>query len=150
LPVVGAHDQAADVVHAFEEGAGGDGEVGAAGLDTARVGLGVRGLDGLGDLVETDLVAGQAFRLDIHRHLLTATTDDEGIGGVLDLLQGLEHVLGQEAQLAVIDIRQPVAIGILGPEGQGDDGHVIDTLALDQGGHDPGGDLVHDSRRSCR
>ena len=96
LAVVGPHHQATDIVHALEEGTGGDRKVRATGLDPPGIGLGVRGLDRLSDLIETDFITGQAFRLDIHRDLLAAATDDKGISGISDLLEGLKHVLGQQ------------------------------------------------------
>ena len=142
LTLMSAHHQAADIVHALQEGTGGDGEMGAAGLETPGEGLGIGGLDGLSHLIQADPVAGQALGLDVHRDLLAATTDDEGAGRILNLLDGLKHVLGQQPQLAIVHVRQAVAVRVHRPEGKGHDGDIIDALALDQRLHDPGWDLV--------
>jgi hypothetical protein len=104
--------------------------------------FGIGGLDGLGHLIQADPIAGQAFGLNIHRNLLAATPNDEGVGGILDLLDSLKHVLGQQPQLTVVDVRQAVAVRVHRPEGEGHDGDIIDALALDQRLHDPGRDLV--------
>ena len=87
--------------------------MGTAGLQPTGQGLGVGGLEGLGHLIQADLIAGEALRVDRDADLLAPAADDQAGPGVLDLPDGLEHVLGEQAQLPVVHVRNPVAIQVL-------------------------------------
>ena len=112
--------------------------MGVSGFDAARLLLGVRRSDGLRHLVQADAVTGEPLRVDLDAQLLGAAADHEALAGVAELIQLLQHIMSQHAQLAVVDIQNAVSVEILGPHGQGDHGHIVDPLGFDQGWRNPG------------
>ena len=130
--VEAAHHQLCDIFRGAQEGSCHHGEVGVAGLHSACPLLGIGCLDGLRNLVEADVVTRKPLRVDLHTDLFGATAHDEAFTGIRQLVEALQHIVGEHPQLAVIDVRPAVFVEILGPERDGDDGYVVDPLGLHQ------------------
>ena len=134
LILADTHHQARDLCGRVQERAGEDGEVVLAHLDVADLLLAVGRTDGVGDLVQGNVEAGQTAGQGLHPDLLGAAAHDETYPCVRDLLQALQHVQGEGAQRGVVDVARP--------EGEVDDGHVVDALGLDHGLGHAGGNQV--------
>ena len=122
-----AHHQVADLLHRQEEGAGLDQDllviVGQGDIVTDVIG----GAQGQPQAIQVEAKAGQGLGIqEDPRHLgrRAQGIDVPGAGNPLDLLfQGVSHL----AQLV------GAQGGVLGPEGRGDNGDVVDALGFDQG-----------------
>ena len=122
-----AHHQVADLLHRQEEGAGLDQDllvvVGQGDIVAGVIG----GTQGQPQAIQIDAEAGQGLRIkEDPRHLgrRAQGVDVPGTGHPLDLLfQGVGHLAQFEGAKGLV----------LGPEGGGDDRHVIDALGFDQG-----------------
>ena len=105
--VLDRHHQAFDILHGLEEGAGIDVGAGVIGLDGTESQLAVGGTNGICDLVQGDVVAGQTLGQNLDLQLIAPAANYKALAGVLDGAKSLQHIEAYQPQCGVIKLIGP-------------------------------------------
>ncbi len=133
-PLVHADHDAAGLGCRGEEGAGLHGDLRVPAAQHAGVRLLVGGAQPLGQVRRAQVAGSERQRVELHPQLPPGATDEPGLGHLEDGLDGVVHLGGQAAQGEVV-----VGFRV---EGEGEDGHVVDAVRLDERPRDAVGDAV--------
>ena len=132
--VVHANHDAAGLGRRGEEGAGLHGDLRVPAAQHAGVRLLVGGAQPLGQVGRAQTPGTERQRVELHPQLPPGATDEPGLGHLEDGLDGVVHLGGQAAQGEVV-----VGFRV---EGEGEDGHVVDAVRLDERSRDAVRDAV--------